>query len=134
MVFRAVTWIEAAAKANLGGAVLQPRTGRLRNSIFKDVREDTRGIIEGVVGSEGVPYARIHELGGVTKPHRIEPKSGKALAFMSRGQQVFAKFVNHPGSKIPERSYLRSALAANEQKIMDEFGLFIKASFEGSKK
>lgn len=34
-----------------------------------------------------------------TKPHVIEPKTAKALHFKSDGQDVFAKRVNHPGTK-----------------------------------
>ena len=34
-----------------------------------------------------------------TKPHVIEPKTAKALHFKSDGQDVFAKKVNHPGTK-----------------------------------
>lgn len=34
-----------------------------------------------------------------TKPHVIEPKAAKALHFQSDGQDVFAKRVNHPGTK-----------------------------------
>ena len=34
-----------------------------------------------------------------TKPHVIEPKTAKALHFKSDGQDIFAKRVNHPGTK-----------------------------------
>ena len=56
-------------------------------------------------------YAAIQEYGGVTAPHQILPSRAKALAFMVGGEEVFARIVHHPGSHIPERSYLRSSLA-----------------------
>jgi phage gpG-like protein len=64
-----------------------------------------------VFSSGDVKYAAIHEFGGQTAPHLIVPKKAQALAFMGKsGNQVFARQVNHPGSKMPERSFLRSAL------------------------
>ena len=44
------------------------------------------------------PYAPFVDRG--TRPHVIEPKSpGGVLAFKVKGQMVFAKKVNHPGTK-----------------------------------
>ena len=37
------------------------------------------------------------------------------------GAPVFAKIVHHPGSQIPARSYLRSALADMGDQILAEF-------------
>lgn len=91
----------------LNGQVLQRRTGRLGQSIQTEVT-NTSTTITGIVYSAGdVKYARIHEFGGQTAPHIIVPKNAQALYFNGR----FAKKVNHPGSKIPERSYMRSSLA-----------------------
>ena len=42
--------------------------------------------------------------------HEILPVKAEALAFVIGGAQVFARRVEHPGSLIPERSYLRSSL------------------------
>jgi len=58
-----------------------------------------------------VPYGAIQEFGGTTRAHLIAAKQAKALAFSLGGQLVFAKRVNHPGSRIPAHSFLRSALA-----------------------
>jgi phage gpG-like protein len=81
-----------------------------------------------VVGTN-VVYARIHELGGQTSPHEIVAKNAKALAFVlgvsqaaggvGPGQLVFRRRVHHPGSKMPERSFLRSALGDMRQEIFD---------------
>lgn len=93
----------------LSGQVLQLRTGSLRRSIIQTVTSSDSGAT-GVVRATRI-YGRIHEYGGVTPPHVIEPKvAGGVLAFQMGGKTVFARKVNHPGSKIPERSFLRSAL------------------------
>ena len=44
------------------------------------------------------------------RAHEIVPVKGQALAFMVGGVLRFARKVEHPGSLIPERSYLRSTL------------------------
>ncbi len=63
------------------------------------------------VGSYGdVKYAAIQEYGGKTGAHEILPVKGKVLAFLVGGAMRFARRVEHPGSVIPERSYLRSSL------------------------
>lgn len=71
-------------------------TGRLYNSLDSDCDND-----EAVVGTNLV-YAAIHNFGGTTRPHVIKPKYKKALYFNGR----FARQVNHPGSKIPQRQFL----------------------------
>jgi phage virion morphogenesis protein len=71
-------------------------TGRLRGSIQAD-----SGMTWARVGTNE-PYARIHQLGGKTRPHVIKPRNKKALAFGGR----VVKSVNHPGSEIPARPYM----------------------------
>ena len=51
------------------------------------------------------PYASIHQFGGRTRPHRIVPKNRKALAWGVGATTYFAKWVDHPGSKIPARPF-----------------------------
>jgi phage gpG-like protein len=65
------------------------------------------------------PYAAIQEFGGKTAAHDIIPDKSKVLAFMLNGKQMFARRVHHPGSEIPERSYMRSALAEQSQDIAE---------------
>jgi phage gpG-like protein len=95
-------------------------TGPLYQGVQSQLEEDTAGI-SGRVLVEAVPYAAIQEYGGQTSPHEIAPVKAQALAFMASGKLgfssgggtnalVFAKHVNHPGSRIPERSYARLAL------------------------
>lgn len=77
-------------------------------------------------GSENVgivtvdtPYASIQEFGGQTPPHVIIPRTASVLAFEGPAGLVFAKSVNHPGSRIPERSYARLALARMRGEFQD---------------
>ncbi len=104
----------------LSGQVLKNVTGTLRRSITPSVNASGAGIVLGRVGTN-VEYAAIHEFGGKTPPHVIEPKKAQALAFFMGGKQVFAKRVNHPGSVIPERSFMRTALEEMRPEIREEF-------------
>ena len=95
----------------LSGQVLRSKTGALAASIGADVTIDGDTIIARVFSSGDVKYARIQEYGGQTAAHDIIPNKAKVLAFIAGGETVFARIVHHPGSTIPERSYLRSSLA-----------------------
>lgn len=131
-IFRALTVLEAEILQNIRSkSGLKVRSGSLLNSIgaSKKVYEDN-GQVVGEIGPQGIPYAAIHEFGGKTAAHRIEARNAKVLAFQMGGEQVFAKFVNHPGSNIPARPYLRPALAAKEEEILKDFGLFLIAAFK----
>jgi phage gpG-like protein len=94
----------------LQGQVLHHRSGALGRSIAQDVATNGNVTTGRVFSSGDVKYAAIHEFGGQTRPHDIIPTKAEALAFMIGGSQVFAKIVHHPGSKIPERSFMRSGL------------------------
>ena len=63
-------------------------------------------------------YAAIQEYGGKTSAHEILPVKGDVLAFVVGGGQHFARRVEHPGSLIPERSYLRSSLDDMKDEIL----------------
>ncbi len=116
----------------LSGEVLNVQTGTLRRSIGR-----TAAVVEGnqigsavgsgsAFGHESVAYAAIHEYGGTTKPHVIRARNAKTLAFPGRGGgTVFCKSVNHPGSRIPERSYIRSTLAERAGKYGQSLGAAI---------
>ena len=102
----------------LAGGVLNSRTGTLADSITASVTAEADGVLASV-GSEGdVKYAAIQEYGGKTSAHEILPVKGKALAFVVGDAQHFARRVEHPGSVIPERSYLRSALEDMTDEIL----------------
>ncbi len=104
----------------LSGQVLKNQTGTLRRSISPSVSADSSTRIVGKVGTN-IEYAAIHEYGGRTPPHVILPKKGRALAFNWRGQDVVFAKVNHPGSQMPERSFMRTALEEMRPEILEEF-------------
>ena len=101
----------------LSGQVLRARPpgGHLRRSINYQMQEIGDGIMASV--GTNVVYAGIHEFGGTTRAHVIQARNKKALAFQAGGETIVRRAVNHPGSKMPERSYLRSSLRENEARI-----------------
>lgn len=103
----------------LSGQVLKNRTGTLRRSIAPNVSA-AGNVIIGTVATN-VEYAHIQEYGGKTPAHDIFPKKGRALAFMMGGKQVIVKSVHHPGSVIPEHSFMRTSLAEMEPEIKVAF-------------
>jgi phage gpG-like protein len=113
-VTASVLQLEAYIKnEKLSGQVLHVVSGDLRRSVHAvlPVTQTATGVIGKVAQSGDVKYGAIHEFGGMTKPHDIVATKAKALSFMMNGKQVFFKSVHHPGSKMPERSYMRSSLA-----------------------
>lgn len=109
--------LERRVKLKLSGPVLKVRSGRLRRSINHRF-EGNRDLIKGAVFSSGdVKYGAIHEYGGRTKPHIIVPKKAAMLSFMQGGKRRFASMVKHPGSVMPERSFMRSSLKEMSGKI-----------------
>jgi phage gpG-like protein len=119
---------------NLTGRVLHVDTGRLRQSIATSMEiENLRGRI-----GTNVEYAAIHEYGGQTRPHKISAvhagslmfpnpgfigplrltKSGKLAKRQTAGSLIFLQSVNHPGSTMPARPYMRPALAESREEIV----------------
>jgi phage gpG-like protein len=135
MGFRLLTHVKAD---KLSGQVLNVRTGRLRRSINMRMSDGLDGIYAAV--GTNVVYARPNEFGAVTSPHEIVAKNAKALAFImgvsqgaggvGPGQMMFRKSVHHPGSKIPERSFLRSALADMRGEILDRIQQALNQALE----
>jgi len=72
-----------------------PGAGRLRDSISIQRSKGKAGISVRFVSS--APYAKYVEDG--TVPHRIEPRQARALHWTTNGGDVFARYVNHPGTK-----------------------------------
>jgi hypothetical protein len=85
----------------------QRQTGRLTGSELhaRIDSSDARGAMGALVND--TPYAKFVEYG--TRPHRIYPKNGRYLKFNAgtpsvhgfdlSSETVFARFVNHPGTK-----------------------------------
>src|SRR5574337_1493461 len=94
----------------LAGGVLNAQSGARQASITADVAADGDEIGASVGSTGDVKYAAIQEFGGQTAAHEILPIKARALAFMAGRGLRFARKVAHPGSIIPERSYLRSSL------------------------
>lgn len=115
--------VEASVKLDyLSGQVLKRRTGHLARSIKGEARLESDRVI-GIIGSTGVPYARIHEYGGV-----ITPKKAKILRFQVQpGVWRSAYKVT-----IPPRPYLMPALVANLEKVGRLIGKEIEKAFEES--
>jgi phage virion morphogenesis protein len=97
-------WVDLHPGTKLGrakagtwpGKILQ-RSGGLASSITQ-----RWSVSEAVVGSNKV-YAAIHQFGGRTKPHVIRARNKRALSFGG----IVVRQVNHPGSNIPARPFLR---------------------------
>lgn len=104
----------------LSGQVLHVRSGALRRSIQWDIIESVKAVFGRVFSAGDVKYAGIHEFGGKTSPHVIEPRKADALSFMMGGKRVFFKRVNHPGSVMPERSFMRTGLSDKAEEITTE--------------
>ncbi len=102
----------------LSGQALNARSGALRDSIGAEVASDGDGVSASVGSYGDVKYAAIQEYGGKTGAHEILPTKGNVLAFLIAGAVRFARRVEHPGSVIPERSYLRSSLAEMSAEIL----------------
>jgi phage gpG-like protein len=84
------------------------RSGTLRRSITARVTE-TGGTIRGTVGTN-LAYARIHEFGGPINHPGSVAREGGMLRFEIGGRVLFRKRTLPHVIRIPERSFLRSAL------------------------
>lgn len=93
------------------------RTGKLRASTRFQVKgsaEDMRlEVRQGARSKQGVIY-RPFVVGG-TRPHEIRPVNKKALRFNIGGRVVFAKKVNHPGTK--PNPYTQETIAAEMPQV-----------------
>ena len=96
-------------QGKLTGQVLHVRTGRLRRSIHSRITED-RTSVTGIVGTN-VEYAAVHEYGytgpQTVKEHlrTIKQAFGKTITPTTVTVAAHTRTV-----KLPERSFLRSAL------------------------
>lgn len=94
----------------LSGNPLHRRSGNLSSSVYPDKRETAETVSGGARAGLDVPYAKIHEYGGLIPAHQVVARNAKALAFTVGGMLRFAKSVQIPDVQMPERSYMRSAL------------------------
>lgn len=84
-------------KGNLTGGVLQQRSGKLLSTVMQEPAQLDGETLYGAVtaGGDLAPYGIYFEEGG-TGYYEIRPINARVLAFMSGGQQLFARVVNHP--------------------------------------
>lgn len=108
---KATTQIKNDARRIRPGS-FKNRTGNLRRSIDRRVFSAARGIV--FVGEK---YGKWVEFG--TDPHIIRPKNAKVLAFKVNGRMVFARKVNHPGSR--PYPYMGPAFKENKGKVLKEY-------------
>jgi phage gpG-like protein len=115
----------------LSGQVLSVRTGTLRRSIYGKVVE-TNTFIYGIVGTN-VKYAAAHEYGFTgqvtVKEHlrKITKAYGKDLAEpRSVMVMAYSRKMN-----LPERSFLRSALADMQPEITQTLESSLRTSLKG---
>ena len=112
---------------NLSGGVLNARSGALRDSIQVALSQQDNRIDAEIFSNGDAPYAAIQEFGGKTAAHEILPDNARVLAFVANGKQLFARRVQHPGSQIPERSYLRSALDEQGENILPDLREIVRS-------
>lgn len=109
---------------NLGGAVLNRRTGNLARAQNLKIN-DTPTEISANVGFNRAtaPYGFYHEYG---VPHEwvITAVRAKALRFQVGSGVLFRKSVTHPA--LPERSFLRSALTWIQPRVSPEINLALE--------
>jgi len=116
---------------------LAVKTGLLRSrvlGILAGTGGDPKVFASGVLGVSGVIYARIHELGGITKPHPIEARNKPRLVFFwkKKGIWMSIRKVSHPGSRIPARPYLRPAFDQAKPSIENLIQLAINKAYKDS--
>ena len=118
------TALKLSVQRKLSGPVLKAPTGNLKGSINVKEAETPTGFTATVGTSLGmIPYARIHEYGGV-----ILPVKAKMLSWIGPdGQRVFAHRV-----VMPERSYLRTSLAELEPTIEKQIRLSLKRAIKSA--
>jgi len=114
----------------LSGDVLQMKSGALAGSIAVTVEDSSDGVSVRIATSPDIKYAAIHEFGGTISPHQIVPDKARALAFLVGGKRAFAARVQIPAVTMPERSYMRAALAEMANEIRDEFGTAVAEAIQ----
>ena len=81
-------------------AMVGVRSGNLRRSLH--MRQGLRGRVQYVAVGSNLHYAEAHHEG--TRPHRITPRDGRVMRFNVGGTVVYARRIDHPGTK--PRKYL----------------------------
>ena len=125
-MYNALTLLEAAMKQNIRvRSGLKVRSGSLLNSVQKDLQVNGNEV-KGRVGPENIPYAAIHEYGGMIPARRVEPRHTKALRFLgSSGTFWFSKGHDIPAFHMRARPYMGPAWDEKADEIKEKFRIFI---------
>lgn len=112
------------AKAPIGQG---PRAGRLKKSIRSQRKTSVgEGLLE-IQFTAHVPYIE-YVLDG-TRPHTITPKAARALHWQGTGGSMFAKRVQHPGTRANHFN-LRAVVPLGPE-LQKLFEAAVKAAMEG---
>jgi hypothetical protein len=124
----ATALVEAQAKANIARLFNTP--DRMQDTLSRQVT-DAGTTVTGTVTAAGLPYLRIQEMGGVIHVPEIFPRAAQALHWLSPAavgfsgaheqEGVFAMHAAAHDVRLPERSYLRAALAQRRAEIIAGF-------------
>ena len=115
---------ESEVRLNLGGRVLQRRSGELARSVRSEQRgSGAKTVVRLIVGGRGVVYARIHEEGG-----DVEAKRAAYLHFkLPGGQWVRTKRV-----KIPARPFLAPAADVAQKFMLRRLPVAVADAIKGA--
>lgn len=111
----------------LSGQVLNIKTGDLKNSIQQEVTQDASSVTAEVFSAGNIPYAAIHEYGGVIHhpggtPYFFDEFMGKAV-FVSIAtaitEHLHVQVTKAHDIPMPMRSYMRTGLADMRQEILE---------------
>ena len=114
-------------RANLSGAVLNIRSGKLIGTVRETPVTITGGIVEGgiTVGGPEAPYGAVHEHGG-TRPYIITPVNKAYLRFVVDGKQIFTKLVRR------EPALKRAFVEPARLELESEIQAAIRSAVEGA--
>lgn len=117
---RAADW---SRSNRLSGDPLNRRTGRLSRSVTPFANSDGSRVQGGL--SSNVPYAHVHEKGGTfqipaytRRPARTKTAGGR-FKKRTEEQQVSSIQVKAHTATFPQRAFLRPALEANREQILE---------------
>ncbi len=117
--------LASQVKGNIGATFKNPAA--MQSAIGVDVRQrgsqwvgtiEARGEFTGV----HLPFMAIQEYGGVVQTPEIFPARARVLRFFGKGgDKIFAKHTRPHPTRIPARSYLRTALESRQAEIAQAF-------------
>lgn len=112
------------------------RMGKLARSTYFQIvgatSDQSLEIRQSARTPEGAFYGHFVREG--TRPHRIEPKYKSVLKFIKDGREIFARWVNHPGtSPNPYHRRVYAQLADRVHDIIKGMGEDITAYLSGKK-